>query len=139
MLSQAKVVDDQLVIPGFSRTSKDVFAIRNLSRELSKKALGAMTPEEVRGVQQNVYLRSMMVFKNWIPSLVDVRLGEMKFNAATDAYEWGRMRTVIRMMSWNALKSMKDMYAAVKGTESGIESLRKLYEEKETGLQNENW
>lgn len=130
LLKQAKVEDGKLVIPGIEQESQDVFNVRNLTKELSKKALGNMSPEEVRGVQQNVYLRSMMVFKNWIPSLVDVRLGETKYNAATDAYEWGRMRTAFRFLLVNGLTSVGKLHDAVKGNKAGLEALNNLYEYK---------
>jgi hypothetical protein len=130
LMKQATLKDGHLEIPGVDPNSQDVYAIRNLSKELSKKALGNMTPDEVRGVQQNVYLRSMMVFKNWLPSLIDTRFGQMKKNSAIDAYEWGRYRTVARMISLNFITSIRNMIGAVRGTEGGIAALNKLYQEK---------
>lgn len=62
-----------------------------LGRELRRKvqgftadALGSMTEENRRMINLSVYGNSFMIFKNWIPRPVDVRTGNLKFNAASD-------------------------------------------------------
>ena len=85
-----------------------------------------------------------MVFKNWIPALVDVRFGKMKYASDLDAYEWGRARTVVRIMSQEGIKSISTLVdlisfnmlslsnsgKMVKGTAEGIKSLEALYQFK---------
>ena len=130
LMKMAELKDGKLVIPGIDRVSEETFGVRNVTRELTKKALGNLSPEEVRGVQQNVYLRSMMVFKNWVPNLVDVRFGELKYNSALDAYEWGRARTLARYMSLNGIKSLMNLRSVLRADEEGIKLLNELYEYK---------
>jgi hypothetical protein len=57
----------------------------------------------------NVYTSSMMVFKNWIPRLVDMRIGDIKYNAASDAYEWGRMRMIFNILATDIFKSINNI------------------------------
>jgi hypothetical protein len=72
-----------------------------------------------------------MVFKNWIPRLVDVRMGNIKYNAASDAYEWGRMRMIFGMLTTDILKSIKSTKAAIGGdNDVFLDQVRELYERK---------
>ncbi len=75
-----------------------------------------------------------MVFKNWIPRLVDVRLGNLKYNSATEAYEWGRTRMMWRVLSEEGvLKSISNLTSAVMGNdERWVEQMKTLYEKKKT-------
>jgi hypothetical protein len=130
LLNVAELKDGKLVLPETERQSPEVFKIRNFTREITKKALGNMSPEEVRGVQQNILWRSAMIFKNWIPPLADVRFGEMKYNSALDAYEWGRARALFRFVLTNGIKSITNLRGAVLGNKEGMEQLQKLYEYK---------
>jgi hypothetical protein len=70
------------------------------------------------------------MFKNWIPRLADVRFGNLKYNSASDAYEWGRMRTLTRLISEDLLGSIGNLIASVKGTEKGVDFMRQMYEKK---------
>lgn len=131
LLSQIQIgKDDVVTIPGVDPLSPDVFAIRDLAKALSKRAVGNMSQEEVRGVSQNIMTNSMMIFKNWLPALLDTRYGALKYSSDIESYEWGRMRTMARILAQDGLKGIKNMYNAVKGTEGGIESLNRLYEYK---------
>jgi hypothetical protein len=71
-----------------------------------------------------------MIFKNWIPRLVDVRLGNLKYNSATDAYEWGRSRMVMRVLSEGVLQSAGRFVNILQANEKGIEYMREMYEKK---------
>lgn len=130
LLKLSKVQDGQFVIPGIQRGSEEVHKVRNLSKALSKRVIGNMSAEEVRGMNQNILTNSMMIFKNWIPALADVRVGQLKYNNDIEAWEWGRMRTVTRFLSQEGIKGIRKMYEAVRGTKGGIESLNEMYEKK---------
>jgi hypothetical protein len=90
-----------------------------------------MSEENKRKANLNVYSASMMVFKNWIPRLVDVRIGNIKYNAASDAYEWGRMRMIFGMLTTDIMKSIKSTQAAIGGdSDVWLAQVRDLYEKK---------
>ena len=127
----AELVDNKLVIPGVERKSESVVTLRRNVQSLTKRALGSLGPDDIRPMNQTIYGASMMVFKNWIPRLVDVRLGNLKYNSASDAYEWGRMRMMYRMISDDFMGSLKSLKSAIGGnTDQWVSQMRTLYEKK---------
>lgn len=130
LLKQAEIKNDQLMIPGVEQNSTEVYKIRDLSHALSKRVIGNLTTDEVRGISQSIITNSMMIFKNWIPSLFDQRIGQLKYNSDIEAYEWGRMRTMARFISLEGIRGIRGMIEAVRGTKDGIKSLNEMYEYK---------
>jgi hypothetical protein len=131
VMKQAQLVDNKLVIPGIERKSESVVNLRRNVQSLTKRALGSLGPDDVRPINQTIYGASMMVFKNWIPRLVDVRLGNLKYNSASDAYEWGRMRMMYRMVSDDFMGSLDSLQSAIRGNnDKWVSQMRTLYEKK---------
>jgi hypothetical protein len=137
VLKVGQVVDNEFVIPGVERKSESVVALRRKIQQVSKDALGNMTDDSRRLIDMNIYGSSFMVFKNWIPRLVDVRLGDIKYNSASDAYEWGRMRTVFGMLSFDVLKSARRLKNTLIGNEKGVEYMREMWEKKKAEYEKE--
>jgi hypothetical protein len=74
-----KLENDKLVIPGLDLNNfKEIDRITKLSRRISRNATGGMSDSDVNRMSMSVWGRSMMVFKNWIPKLVDTRFGELR-------------------------------------------------------------
>jgi hypothetical protein len=130
VMKVAELVDNKLVIPGVDRKSDSVIETRRIVQKLTRDALGNLSSLEVRLINLNIFGKSLMIFKGWIPRLVDVRLGNMKYNVAADAYEWGRMRTVYRILSEDLLGSIKNLYNSLTANDKGIDFLKTLYEKK---------
>jgi hypothetical protein len=130
VLNVSELKDGKLEIPGVDRKSQSVIEFRRKVQQFTSDALGSLTEENKRLINLNVYGSSFMVFKNWIPRLVDVRFGELKYNSAADAYEWGRTRTVAKIVSQDLLRSLNNLKNSLVGNEQGIEFIRKLYEQK---------
>lgn len=129
--------DGQFEIPGVDKKSDSVMEFRRLVQSFTSDALGSMSEENRRLINMNVYSSSMMVFKNWIPRLVDVRIGNIKYNAASDAYEWGRMRMIFGMLTTDILKSIKSTTAAISGDgDVWLAQVRELYEKKKQDYYN---
>lgn len=137
VLKLGQVIDNEFVIPGVERKSESVVAIRRKVQQLSKDALGNTTEESRRLIDMNIYGNSFMMFKRWIPRLVDVRLGGIKYNSASDAYEWGRMRTVYGMLSLDVIKSVRRLKNTLIGNEKGVEYMREMWEKKKTEYERE--
>jgi hypothetical protein len=79
-----------------------------------------------------------MVFKNWIPRLVDVRMGNLKYNSATEAYEWGRTRMMMRWLTEEKLKAFGALKSAILGNdEVWVEQMRRLYEKKKADYEKD--
>jgi hypothetical protein len=132
VLKVGEVKDGEFVIPGVDKKSDSVMELRRLIQSFTTDALGSMSEENKRLVNMNVYSSSIMVFKNWIPRLVDMRIGDIKYNAASDAYEWGRMRMIFGMLSTDIFKSIKSLSSAIGGNNDvWLNQVRELYEKKQ--------
>ena len=130
VLKLSSVKDGKLEIPGIERTSDSVIELRRKVQSFTADALGSMTEENKRLLNLNVYGSSMMIFKNWIPRLVEVRTGDISYNAASDAYEWGRMRMVFSTISDDALHSLGNLKNILMGNDKGMEYIRHMFEKK---------
>lgn len=130
VIKLGSVVDGEFVIPGIERKSESIIALRRKVQQLSSDALGSLTEENKRLINLNIYGNSFMVFKNWIPRLVDVRFGNLKYNSASDAYEWGRMRMLYRVVSEDVLGSLGNLKNALQANDKGVAYMRELFEKK---------
>lgn len=130
VMKLAKIENGRFVVPGVERMSDSVIDIRRKVQQFNKDALGNLSEDDLRMINMNIMTKSMMVFKNWIPRLVDVRLGQFKYNAASDAYEWGRMRMIFSFLGDNLTTNMKGLMGLLSGNEDGIEIIRKAFEKK---------
>lgn len=130
VMKVAQIVDGEMVIPGVDRKSQSILELRTKVQQINSDALGSLSEANKRLINMNVYGNSFMIFKNWIPRLVDVRVGNMKYNAASDAYEWGRMRTVYRVVSEDLLGALGNLKDSLMANDKGIDFMRKLYEKK---------
>jgi hypothetical protein len=74
-----KLENDELVIPGLDLNNfKEIDRVTKLSRRISRNAVGGMSDSDINRMSMSVWGRSMMVFKNWIPKLIDTRFGELR-------------------------------------------------------------
>jgi len=132
VLKLGEVVDGKFVIPGIDRKDDSVIEFRRIVQSFTSDALGSSSEENRRLINMNVYTSSMMVFKNWIPRLVDVRIGNIKYNAASDAYEWGRLRMIMGMLTTDISKSINSLKSALVGNDDvWLQQIRDLYETKQ--------
>jgi hypothetical protein len=130
VLNVSQVVNNELVIPGVEQKSQSVVDLRRNIQSLTKSALGSLSEDDVRMINMSVYGKSFMVFKNWIPRLIDVRMGNIKYNSASDAYEWGRTRMVFRILGLNVIKGIDTLRNSLVANEKGVQYMRELYEKK---------
>ena len=137
VLKLGKVVDGNFVIPGVEQKSDSVVETRRKIQQFTSDALGSLTEENKRLINMTVYGNSFMVFKNWIPRLIDVRMGNLKYNAASDAYEWGRSRMIFRIISDDLLKSLGRLSNVLMANDKGVEYMRELFEKKKTDYEND--
>lgn len=140
VMKLGKIENNEFVIPGIDRKSQSVVELRRKVQQLSKDALGNLSEDDLRVINMNIYGKSFMLFKNWIPRPVDVRIGNLKYNSASDAYEWGRMRMVARLLLTDGIKSIDSLWSALTGDSTKwVDQMKNLYEtkgeeyEKETG------
>ena len=142
VLKLGEVIDDKFVIPGVDQKSDSVIELRRKVQQVSKDALGNLSEDDLRMINMSVYGKSFMVFKNWIPRLVDVRMGNLKYNSASDAYEWGRTRMVFKVLTdefsiTNPFSGLGKLYGSLTGSEKGIEHIREMFEKKKNEYESD--
>ena len=136
-----KLVDGKLEIPGLDLTNqKEIQRLTNLTRRISRNATGSLSDSDVNRISMNVIGRSAMVFKSWIPKLVDTRFGEFRkisddFSVEIDEnglttgekYDIGRARLFGYVVGVNIIKGAKRLSDILQVTEDGIVEIDKLY------------
>lgn len=130
IMKLSTVENGRFVIPGVDRLSNSVLDVRRKVQQLSKDAMGNLSEDDLRAINMNIIGKSFMVFKNWIPRLIDVRLGNLKYNAASEAYEWGRMRMIMSVIYENFTSNLDGLTGLVTGSDKGMELIRKSFEKK---------
>jgi hypothetical protein len=137
VLKVGKIVDGKFILPGVERSSDSVINLRSKIQQITADALGNMTEANRRMMNMTIYGDSFMMFKNWIPRLADVRFGNLKYNSASDAYEWGRMRTLFSAVSWDVIGSIGKLKNALVANDLGVKQLKELYEKKKVEYEKE--
>jgi hypothetical protein len=131
VLKLGTLINGEFSISGISQTDDSVVEFRRKVQGFTSDALGSLTEENKRLINMNVYGASAMVFKGWIPRLADVRIGNIKYNAASDAYEWGRTRMIVGMLATDTLKTLKSLSGAITGNNDiWLDQVRELYDKK---------
>jgi hypothetical protein len=134
----AKVEGNELVVEGLDRKSDSVIELRRKVQSITKDALGNLSEDDLRKINLNIYGKSFMVFKNWIPRLVDVRFGNLKYNSATEAYEWGRTRNMFRLLTEDFMGSVDSLISSLKGDDQKfVDQIKKLYESKRSDYEKD--
>jgi hypothetical protein len=136
-----ELVDGKVVIPGFDFNNfKEVQRLSTLSRRIARNATGGMTKEDINKMNMNVWTKSMMVFKGWIPKLLDTRFGEFRkvsddFSVVIDddglttgeKYDIGRIRLFGQFLHLNPLLIIKDINDVLSVNEAGLSKIDALY------------
>lgn len=148
-----KLENGKLVIPGLDLTNRDELQrLTNLTRRISRNAMGSLSDGDINRMQMNIWTRSMMVFKNWIPKLVDTRFGEFRKVAddfsveigedgltTGEKYDIGRIRLWFYVIGTSIRDRTSNIYNILSVNDKGIEALDRMYDEfkekfeKETG------
>jgi hypothetical protein len=141
-----KLENGELVIPGLDLNNREELQrLTNVARTISRTATGGSTEFDNNRMNMNVWLRSLMVFKGWIPKLVDTRFGEFRkvaddFNVEIDEdglttgerYDIGRVRLFGSFLQLNILNTIKDITDVLTVTDAGVKKLDEMYEKYTT-------
>jgi len=137
-----KLEDGKLVIPGFNLdNSREVERLSKLSKDISRRITGTLSNEDINKAGMNIIVRSMMVFQNWIPPLLQVRFSEFKrinddfsvvINPETgeisgERYDVGRVRLLINVIGGNILNSVSRINDVISVTDNGVKIIDELY------------
>jgi hypothetical protein len=147
-----KLENGELVIPGLDLNNRaELQRVTNVARTIARTATGGLTEFDNMRVNMNVWLRSLMVFKGWIPKLADTRFGEFRkvaddFNVEIgedgmttgERYDIGRARLFFSILGFNVVKGVKNIYDIMQVTDNGIAKIDELYEKYTVDYFNKN-
>lgn len=130
LLAKTKLENDKLTIEGVDILDESILNYRSLIKNLSKDFLGTLESSDLNLANRKLIYKSFLVFKNWIPPLLDKRIGELRYVPGTDSYEVGRARMVGKLVWQNGIRSAKMLKDILENNEKGVEYIAKLLEEK---------
>ena len=142
-----KLVDGKLEIPGLDlNNSKEIMRITDVARNISRSATGGLTEFDEYRANMNIWTKSFMVFKGWIPKLVLTRYGGFRkaadnFNVEIDEngqttgekYEVGRLKLFMSVIGLDITRSIKNITSIYTMDENGVKVIDTLYD---TYIQN---
>ena len=138
-----KLEDGKLVIPGLDLSNTvELQRLTNLTRRISRNATGNLADSDLNRMGMNIWTKSMMIFKNWIPKLVDTRFGEFRkvsddFSVEIgedglttgEKYDIGRIRLFAYVLGTSIRDKSANIYNILSLNEKGLAALDKMYEE----------
>lgn len=127
----AKIENDELVIPGLERGSESVYDFIGKIHGTVRRATGGGTRESFRQANQNIWLGSMMMFKSWLPRLMENRFGKLQKASDLQGYEMGRYNAVLlQMANKKFVDKIRSLYDVATMNDRGVALLKEQYEEQ---------
>lgn len=138
-----KIEDGKLVIPGLDLSNRDELErLTRLTRKISRDATGGMSNGDINKMSMSIWTKSMMVFKGWIPKLLDTRFGEFRkisddFSVVIDEdgipqgekYDIGRIRLLAMVLGKGIVDGSKNLANIIKMNDAGIQELDRMFED----------
>jgi hypothetical protein len=138
-----KLENGKLVIPGLDLTNRDELnRLTILTRRISRDATGGMSDGDINKMSTSIWTKSMMVFKGWIPKLLDTRFGEFRkisddFSVEIgedgipmgEKYDIGRIRLLGSVLGQGILKGARNVQNILAMNDAGIEAIDEMFEE----------
>lgn len=136
-----QLVDGNLVIPGFDlNNTNELNKLTRLTRRMSRNATGGMSDQDRAKSSMNIFLNSMMVFKNWIPKLWMTRFGKLEKTGDDftieigedgmpegEKYDIGRVRLFSYFLGLNLPKTARRIHNILALNEDGIAEMDEMY------------
>ena len=145
-----KLENGKVVVPGLDLNNiKELQKLTSLTRSISRSATGGQTEYDTNLANQNVWMRSAMVFKNWIPKLAGTRFSE--FRKITDGlsvevgedglttgekYDIGRVRLFFGVLGSSIINQSNDIYNIMIANDKGIKRLDEMFLKYQENLMN---
>lgn len=90
LYDMTEIKDGAFNIPNLSEN--EYYKFRNKAMVMGERILGNSTRENMRGANLTVLGRSLMMFRSWIPRMIDERFGELRKDYDLNDHEYGRYR-----------------------------------------------
>jgi hypothetical protein len=107
--------------------------------EFSKAILGNTSAEDLALYKRSMVLTSFMMFKSWIPRMLNERLLPLRYAPGTNSYEYGRTRQLVHAIQNYGLGAAKAIIADLGGNEQPLlEQARQSYKKKKQEFADQN-
>jgi len=124
----AKIQDDNIIIPGVS--AEELAKFRTKIVEKGRELNGQMSNENKMGYRRDVMMKSLMMFRNWIPKQVTIRGHDISKNIETGEWGYGRSRLFMKTIVHLGAKNMLKIQDIINGTDAGLAIMNELLEQK---------
>lgn len=118
-------------IPGVVKTEAGVYGeLRDKIKGASKKVLGNSSRDDINAIRTTMLGSALMQFRNWMPEMVEDRVGGLQYDDELGIWTYGRMNQWVTQGFWknsgimlksivtgfgdDATKSAKDSYERMK-------------------------
>ena len=76
---------------------------RSAARVVARSVKGMPSQTAPNIASTNIFMRGLMQFKTWMPSIVQERLGNLRYRKSTDTFEHGRYKVIGRELLGNSI------------------------------------
>jgi len=95
-------VDDKgiLRIEGIPELSMEtLMEFRQMIRQVNKNIIGNMDANDIFTAKVNAWVRPFLLFRNWMPRMIEERFGELRYNRELQRAEFGRYKTFFKHLT----------------------------------------
>lgn len=140
--STMKMEDGKLVIPGFDLNNREeIERLTKLTKGISTNATGGINSANVNRAQMNIWFKSAMVFKSWIPGLAFTRFDHLRkisddFSVTInedgttegERYDIGRLRLFAYVIGTSAIQQSNNILNIIQLNDKGVMELDRMFE-----------
>jgi hypothetical protein len=137
-----KIEDGKLAIPGFDLSNRDeIQRLTKLTRTISTNATGGVNAENVNRAQMNIWFKSAMVFKSWIPGLAFTRFDHLRkisddFSVRInedgttegERYDIGRLRLFAYVLGTTVTQQSNNILNIINLNDKGLIEIDRMFE-----------
>lgn len=117
-----------LEIPGVSKEEQAVY--RTKVAEYARSISGIQSRDNKADYNRSAIFKSFMMFKNWIPKQIELRVLDINKNNELDTWEYGRTRLFVKVWSHLGFKVIGGMRDIIAGNDNGLRIMNEILQEK---------
>ncbi len=126
----ASFENGKLIIPGIERQSQTVYDFINKIHAHTKRATGGGNREDMRQINGSLIGGFLMVFKSWMPRLIQNRVQGLTYSEGLQSYEMGRYNAVGGYLTIKLNTMFQDLYGVMIMNDRGIALAKQHFEEQ---------
>jgi len=128
LIEVVEVSEKGVEFPGVS--IEELAKLRVRIMEYSRKLNGQMDENDKAAYRRSIIMNSFMMFKHWVPKLLEGRFHGIHKNLQSDNWEYGRSRLMAKTLLKLASTSILKMSDLIHQTDEGKKIMDQMLEEK---------